>query len=789
MNLIPLSNLKRTVPPERHDWVSSPRIRASGPNRKFQLHRVSDAIGRLSKLLGLARCLGATLIAAGLTASAQVQSSVTLAWDPSPGNAIAGYRLYVGVASRTYTNIIDVGNVTTNTVTGLAGGVTYFFAATAYDTNGLESDYSSEVRYAVPRPTNNAPIIALATPADGTSYAAPASISLAASVTANGHTISQVQFYNGATLLGTVAAVPYSFSWNNVIAGTYSLTAQAVYDSGSTVASTSANVAVTNASGSGAVTFGNPSAITIPDSGAGMPYPSTIDVSGMGGMIDNVTLTLANLSHTWVSDIDVLLVGPAGQKVLVFANVGDAFAANNVTVTLSDAAASALPRSGSLVTGTYQPTSYAPATTFPSPAPTGPYATTLSTLNGQSANGMWSLYVFDDGPYDEGSFSGGWSLTVSTTGAVPTVSDIANQSTTVDTATPAVQFTVDDTDTPVASLTLSGGSSNPTLVPTDNIVFGGSGGHRTVTVSPTANQAGTATITVSVSDGTSSASDTFVLTVTNPPPTVALTSPTNGASYMAPATAELVASVTANGHALAKVQFYDGATLLGEVTSAPYSLIWSNVNAGSYSLSALAVYDASSLAPSSPVNIVVMGLPAPWQTADIGSVGAVGGADVSNDLYMVEGAGNISGTADNFRFVYQPLSGDGEIKVCLNSVADTGMSGRIGVIIRESLTSGSEYAFMGISPDGTFRWQRRRRTGGGTSSTISTVGTTPNAWTRLVRTGNTIYGYNSTDGTNWTEVNSRNFMMATNIYVGLAVASGTSNALNSATFTNVTVIP
>jgi hypothetical protein len=230
-------------------------------------------------------------------------------------------------------------------------------------------------------------------------------------------------------------------------------------------------------------------------------------------------------------------------------------------------------------------------------------------------------------------------------------------------------------------------------------------------------------------------------------------------------------------------------TLLGEVTSAPYSLIWSNVSAGSYSLSAQAIYDAGSTVASSPVNIAVTGLPAPWQTVDIGSVGAVGSANVSNGLYIVKGAGNISGIADNLRFVYQPLSGDGEIKLCLNSVEDTGTSGRIGVMIRESLTSGSEYAFLGISPDGTFRWQRRGWTGGSTQSTTSTMSTPPNVWTRLVRSGNTIYGYNSTDGTNWTEVDSRNFMMATNIYVGLAVASGTSNVLNSATFTNVTVVP
>ena len=731
---------------------------------------------------------------AALGASVQATQSVTLAWDPSPGGSIAGYRLYEGVASRTYTNVISAGTVTTSTVSGLASGATYFFAVTAYDTNGLESDFSSEISYTVPLPTNTPPTITLASPANGTVYTAPAMINLAASVTANGHTIAQVQFYNGATLLGTVALAPYSFSWNNVSAGSYSLTARGVYDAGSTVDSTPANVAVTNVPGAGTVTFSNPSAITIPDSGAGTPYPSTINVSGMGGLINNVTLTLANLSHTWVSDVDVLLVGPAGQKVLVFANVGDAFAANNVTVTLSDAVASALPSSGSFVTGAYKPTGYAPATTFPSPAPTGLYATTLSSLNGQSANGTWSLYVFDDGPNDQGSFAGGWSLTVttaSTTGAAPSISDIPNQSTTVSTATSAVPFTVNDTDTPVASLTLSGASSNPTLVPTSNIMFGGSGGNRTVTVSPAANQTGTATITVSVSDGTSSASDTFVLTVNavNPAPTVALTSPLNGANYTAPATINLAASVIANGHSISKVQFYNGAALLGEAATAPYSFTWSNVSAGSCSLTAQAVYDAGTTVASAPVNITVTGLPAPWQTADIGSVGVVGSASVSNGLYIVKGAGNISGIADNFRFVYQPLSGNGEIKVCLNSVGNTGTSGRIGVMIRESLTSGSRYTFMGISPGGTFRWQRRSYTSGSTSSSTSTIGTPPNVWTRLVRTGNTLYGYKSTDGTNWTLLVSRSITMATSIYIGLAVASGSSNTLNTATFTNMTVVP
>src|SRR5439155_25101199 len=86
----------------------------------------------------------------------------------------------------------------------------------------------------------------------------------------------------------------------------------------------------------------------------------------------------------------------------------------------------------------------------------------------------------------------------------------------------AVSFTVGDGETAAGSLTLSGSSSNPALVPNGNIGFGGSGAHRTVTVRPALKQNGTATITVTVSDGQLSANDSFVLTVNavNDPPTI-----------------------------------------------------------------------------------------------------------------------------------------------------------------------------------------------------------------------------------------------------------------------------
>jgi hypothetical protein len=76
--------------------------------------------------------------------------SAELAWDPSPDTSVVGYNVYYGVASRTYTNVVTVGSVTNMSVHGLVEGTTYYFAVTAYNILGVESDYSAEVSYQVP---------------------------------------------------------------------------------------------------------------------------------------------------------------------------------------------------------------------------------------------------------------------------------------------------------------------------------------------------------------------------------------------------------------------------------------------------------------------------------------------------------------------------------------------------------------------------------------------------------------------------------------------------------------
>jgi glucose/arabinose dehydrogenase/subtilisin-like proprotein convertase family protein len=269
---------------------------------------------------------------------------------------------------------------------------------------------------------------------------------------------------------------------------------------------------------SGPLMFSNSAPITIPNAGSGTPYPSTIAVSGMGGTVENVTVVLKNLTHTWTRDIDALLVSPAGQSVVLMSDAGSG-GVNDSTLSFSGTAASVLPSSTALNTGTYRPGNYADSgsDTLPAPAPAPPYGSALSAFNGQPANGSWALYVFDDGAGDLGEFTGGWTLTITTSSSgtpqPPTISDIPNQATSVNTPTAAIPFTVADADTQPGDLVLSKDSSNPTLAPPSNIVFGGSGGNRTVTITPAQGQSGMANITVSVSDGTASASDSFTLTV------------------------------------------------------------------------------------------------------------------------------------------------------------------------------------------------------------------------------------------------------------------------------------
>ena len=127
MNLWHLQTPVRAVMRELKKALSSSPICPRHPCQawcKFQFQRPSHHSDTPCWLLGAVRFLVVLLVAA-LIPFAQAQSSLILAWDAGPDSAVTGYRLYDGVASGTYTNVIDVGNETNVTVSSLVYGVTY----------------------------------------------------------------------------------------------------------------------------------------------------------------------------------------------------------------------------------------------------------------------------------------------------------------------------------------------------------------------------------------------------------------------------------------------------------------------------------------------------------------------------------------------------------------------------------------------------------------------------------------------------------------------------------------
>ena len=215
--------------------------------------------------------------------------------------------------------------------------------------------------------------------------------------------------------------------------------------------------------------------------------------------------------------------------------------------------------------------------------------------------------------------------------------------------------------------------------------------------------------------------------------------------------------------------------------------------AGNY-VASLVVYDNLGASGNTTVNITVTppGLPSPWVSAPIGSTGVTGNATHNSGIYTVTGGGSgylKDGTSDNFQYVYQPLTGDGSITVRLNTLQNTGANTRVGIVIRETLSPGSRSAFMGVNGTGGFTWVSRANASARAVLTSSGSGTMPNIWLRLLRkTDGTIEGYKSTNGTSWTRIQTVKFTTP-QIYVGLAISSGTSGITNTSAFNSVTVVP
>jgi subtilisin-like proprotein convertase family protein len=276
------------------------------------------------------------------------------------------------------------------------------------------------------------------------------------------------QAYGVVTPGGPAIARPFALTAAGTCGGTLTATLQ-LQDGATDLGTVSFAFPLGTMGPGGTTSFANPAAVTIPTSGNASPYPASITASGLTGTVMKVTATLSGFAHTFPDDVDVLLVGPGGQKTLLLSDAGGGGAVTGLTLTFDDAAASSLPNGSSLTSGTWKPSAYEPDTDeFTSPAPPGPYVADLSVFNGTNPNGTWSLYVRDDFSPSGGSIAGGWSLAITTSAPVCCTASPAGVTVTptsglvTSEAGGTATFTVALTSVPTADVTIDLSSSDLT---------------------------------------------------------------------------------------------------------------------------------------------------------------------------------------------------------------------------------------------------------------------------------------------------------------------------------------
>ena len=182
-------------------------------------------------------------------------------------------------------------------------------------------------------------------------------------------------------------------------------------------------------------------------------------------------------------------------------------------------------------------------------------------------------------------------------------------------------------------------------------------------------------------------------------------------------------------------------------------------------------------------------LPVPWKHTGIGNPPLQGFVAYSRGLFAVQAGGaDIGGSSDQFWFVYQPLDGDGEVVARVDSLYETHVSAKAGVMIREELTAKSKHAFAMVTAAQGLAFQRRTATGGSAAQSSGGNGTAPR-WLKLKRQGTTFSAFSSTNGSTWTPMGSASVSMNRVTYVGLAVTSKSVRMNTNAVFTGVDVTP
>ena len=435
----------------------------------------------------------------------------------------------------------------------------------------------------------------LTAPAAGTVVTAPGTLNLAATAVAkqNNRQIVQVDFFAGTTLIGTATTAPYAMSWTNVSAGTYALTCVATNDKGDTDTSPAVSVIV-NAPPTATLT--QPASTLVVAAPANITLAANAaDADGTVAKVEFFYRAVGATTNTLIASVTQAPyttqwtnVPPLAGRVFAVAtdNRGATGNSNQVAFLIN-----ALP--------TVNLTAPAANAVFIAPA-TVNLAANAADTDGTVTKVEFFAGATLIGTVTQAPFAFSWTNAPAGSYAITAkATDDRNMSTTsvpvpitID-APPTISLTAPVNNTVVAvgtpvTLTATASDSDGTIAKVE--FFAGATLIATLTQAPfstswTPPAAGTYALTAKATDNQNAATTSAPVNLkVNGPPTIAITGPTNGATYTAPASVTLAVTVADADGTIAKVEYFAGGTLIASVTQAPFSYAWTNVAQGSYRL-------------------------------------------------------------------------------------------------------------------------------------------------------------------------------------------------------------
>ncbi len=520
-----------------------------------------------------------------------------------PDGAITKVEFFQGSTLLNTDTVAPFGFTWTNVPAG-----TYSLTAKATDNrNAVTTSSAAIVSSNVP------PTVSITSPANNTVFTAPASITIDASANDADGTITKVEFFQGSTLLNTDTTAPYSFTWTNVPAGTYSLTAKAT-DNNNLVTTSSAITVISNVPPTVSITspannavFTAPASITI-DASASDSDGAISKVEFFQGSTLLNTDTTAPYSFTWTNvptgtysltakATDNRNAVTTSSAITVISNVPPTVSitspANNTVFTAP--ASITIDASASDSNGTVSKVEFFQGTTLLNTDTTAPYSFTWTNVPA----GTYSLTAKATDNHNAVTTSS--AITV-ISNALPTVSitNPANNTVFTAPATIMIDANANDSDGTISKVEFFQGT---TLLNTDTTA--------PFSFTWTNVPAGTYSLTAKATDNRNAVTTSSAIAViSNALPTVSITSPANNAVFNAPANITIDAGASDSDGTISKVEFFQGTTLLNTDTTAPFSFAWTNVPAGTYSLTAKATDNRNAVTTSSAITVISNAAPA-----------------------------------------------------------------------------------------------------------------------------------------------------------------------------------